>query len=92
MLMRLSHQNLLLFRGVNTILFQLALVYDGGEDIDIIRYTASHPGASRVTLVCMTIASLQRTGWSLTQSMHNSYYRSPRDSNIFIPWIYPTGI
>ena len=64
--MRLSHQNLLPFRGVNTILFQLALVYDGDEDIDIIQYTASYPDASRIALVCMTITSLQRTGWPLT--------------------------
>lgn len=56
MLMRLSHPNILLFRGVNTILFQLALVYDGGGDSNIIQYTASHPDASRIALVRMTIA------------------------------------
>jgi hypothetical protein len=54
MWMRLSHPNVLPFRGVNMTLFQLALVYDWSENGDIIKYTASHPDAPRMTLVRMT--------------------------------------
>jgi len=56
MLMRLSHPNILSFRGVNMILFQLAAVYDGSEDIDVIQYIASHPDASQIALVRVIFA------------------------------------
>ena len=55
MWMRLSHPNVLPFRGVNMTLFQLALVYDWGENGNIIEYAASHPDASRIALVRVTI-------------------------------------
>ena len=56
MWMRLSHPNLLPFRGVNMTLFQLALTYDWAENGNIIQYTASHPEA-RMALVRMTTAT-----------------------------------
>lgn len=49
--MRLSHPNILPFRGVNMTLFELALVYDREENGNIIEYTASHPDVSRMVLV-----------------------------------------
>jgi len=48
---RLSHENILSFRGVNMTLFQLALVYDWGQNGNITQYLASNPGASRLSLV-----------------------------------------
>lgn len=60
---KLSHPNVLPFRGVDMTLFQLALVYDWSEGGNIIQYTALHPEA-RVALVRMTIAT-RRKGWSL---------------------------
>lgn len=48
---RLSHENILSFRGVNTTLFPLALVYDWGEKGNINQHIASDPGASRLALV-----------------------------------------
>ena len=48
---RLSHENILSFRGVNMTLFQLALVYDWGQRGNINQYIASHPGVSRASLV-----------------------------------------
>ena len=48
---KLSHENILSFRGVNMTLFQLALVYDWGQNGNISQYMASHPGASRPALV-----------------------------------------
>ena len=55
MLMRLSHPHVLPFRGVDTTLSQVALVYDWGENDDIIKYIASHPEASKKALVRATI-------------------------------------
>ena len=49
--MRLSHPNILQFRGVNMTLFQLSLVYDWGQNGNITQYVASHPRASRSSLV-----------------------------------------
>ncbi|KAF9643163.1 kinase-like protein [Thelephora ganbajun] len=48
---RLSHENILPFRGVNMTLFQLALVYDWGQNGNISQYVASHPHASRPSLI-----------------------------------------
>ena len=53
---RLSHPNVLSFHGVNMTLFQLALVYDWGENGNIIEYVASHPDASRMALVNITMS------------------------------------
>ena len=47
---KLSHDNILTFRGVTTTLFPLALVYDWGENGSVSQYLASHPRASRVSL------------------------------------------
>ncbi|KAF9643159.1 hypothetical protein BDM02DRAFT_3077232, partial [Thelephora ganbajun] len=41
--MRLSHENILPFRGVNMMLVQLALVYDWGQNSDISQYLALRP-------------------------------------------------
>ena len=49
--MSLSHPNILQFRGVNTTLFQLSLVYNWGQHGNIKRYIASYPHASRPFLV-----------------------------------------
>ena len=54
---RLSHENVLPFRGVNMTHFQLALVYDWGENGNINQYTASHPHASRASLVGNTLVT-----------------------------------
>jgi hypothetical protein len=48
---RLSHPNILPFRGVNMTLFQLALVYDWGPNGNITQYVTKHPRASRPLLV-----------------------------------------
>ena len=49
--MRLSHPNILQFRGVNMTLFQLSLVYDWGNNGNITQYVAAHPRVSRPSLV-----------------------------------------
>ncbi|KAF9646894.1 kinase-like protein [Thelephora ganbajun] len=49
--MKLSHENILPFRGVNMALVQLALVYDWGQNGNISQYLASHPGAPRPSLL-----------------------------------------
>ena len=51
---KLSHENILAFHGVNMTLFQLALVYDWGQNGNINQYIASRPGASRPSLVWKT--------------------------------------
>ena len=48
---KLSNENILPFRGVNMTLFQLALVYDWGENGDIRQYITLHPDAHRPNLV-----------------------------------------
>ena len=48
---RLSHENILPFHGVNTTLFQLALVYDWGQNGNVNQYVASRPDESRPSLV-----------------------------------------
>ena len=58
MWMRLSHENIMPFRGVNTTLFQLALVYDWGQNGNVNQYIASHPGASRQSLVRKTLVTV----------------------------------
>jgi len=49
--MKLSHDNILPFRGVNMTLFQLALVYDWGRNGNITSYVAAHPNPPRVALL-----------------------------------------
>ena len=58
---KLSHENILSFRGVNMTLFQLALVYDWGQNGNISQYVASHPGASRPALVRKSPVSRETT-------------------------------
>jgi len=48
---RLSHEHVLPFRGVDMTVFQIALVYDWGQNGNISQFIASHPRASRVSLV-----------------------------------------
>jgi len=48
---RLIHENVLPFRGVDMSTFQLALVYDWGDNGNIMQYLESHPDASRAKLV-----------------------------------------
>ena len=48
---RLSHSNILPFRGINMTLFDLALVYDWGQNGNISQYIRSHQQASRSFLV-----------------------------------------
>jgi len=48
---RLSHENILPFLGVTMTVFQLALVYDWGHNGNITQYIASHPHASRASLL-----------------------------------------
>ena len=47
----LIHENVLPFRGVDTSVFQLALVCDWCDNGNIIQYLESHPNASRSKLV-----------------------------------------
>ena len=49
--MNLFQENILPLRGMDTTLFQLALVYDWGPNGNIGQYIASHPNAHRPTLV-----------------------------------------
>jgi serine/threonine protein kinase len=58
---KLSHQNVLPFRGVTTTLFQLALVYDWGHSGNITQFVASNPRASRVSLVRNFLATAATT-------------------------------
>ena len=51
MWMKLTHPNIVAFRGVDMALFQLALVYDWEENGDIMQYLESHPETSRATSV-----------------------------------------
>ena len=48
---RLAHENVLPFHGVDTSMFQLALVYDWGHNGNITQYLESNPNASRPELV-----------------------------------------
>ena len=52
MLMKLSHNNIVPFRGVDTTRFELALVYDAGYQGYILDYMKSHPQVSPSLLVC----------------------------------------
>jgi hypothetical protein len=71
-LMRSLHPNVIQFRGVNMTLFQLALVYNWGENGNIIEYAVSHPDVSRMGLVRVTIAPVERAEWSLMRFVHDS--------------------
>ena len=50
---RLAHENVLPFHGVDTSIFQLALIYDWGQNGNITQYLESNPDASRSELVAV---------------------------------------
>ena len=50
-LSQLSHPNIAVFRGVDTELFQLSLVYSWEENGNIMQYLVSHPETPRMPLV-----------------------------------------
>ena len=52
---RFTHPNVAPLRGVNTTLFQLALVYDWAENGNIMEYMEAHPDAPRSTLVLILL-------------------------------------
>ena len=52
---RFTHPNVAPLRGVNTTLFQLALVYDWAENGNIMEYMEAHPNAPRSTLVLILL-------------------------------------
>ena len=65
---RLIHENVLPFHGVDTSIFQLALVYDWCDNGNITQYLKSHPDASRPKLVnfpprstCIRCSELERS-------------------------------
>lgn len=55
---KLSHPNILPFRGVDTAVFQLALVYDWGQGGNIAQYLTMHPRGSRPSLVGKTFITV----------------------------------
>jgi len=48
---RLVHENVISFHGVDTSIFQLALIYDWGQNGNITQYLELNPDASRPELV-----------------------------------------
>jgi len=73
---RLVHENVLSFHGIDTSIFQLALVYDWGQNGNITQYLELNPDSSRPELV--SVNPLQ-----VTQSLidFSSYYKSPKGSD-----------
>lgn len=61
MWIRLTHENILPFHGLDMTLFQLALVYDWGSNGNIFSYIASHPHASRASLVRKPLVTVVTT-------------------------------
>ena len=56
---RLAHENVLPFHGVDTSIFQLALVYDWSHNGNIIQYLESNPDTSRPELVSIYLHSVR---------------------------------
>ena len=52
---RLVHENVLSFHGVDTSIFQLALVYDWGQNGNITQYLELNPDSSRPELVSVNL-------------------------------------
>ena len=77
---RLIHENVLPFHGVDTSLFQLALVYEWGQNGNIMQYLESNPGASRAKLVI----ELPHLNYTVFLTNTRSYYKLPRDFNTSI--------
>jgi len=77
------------FRGVNTEIFPLALVYDWAGNGNIIQYLKLHPNAPRIVLV-MILCRI--TSPRLTPLSGDSCCKSRRVYNIFIRSASRTGI
>ena len=77
---RLIHENVLPFHGVNTSLFQLALVYEWGWNGNVMQYLESNPRASRAKLVI----EFPRLNYAVFLTNALSCYKLPRDSGISI--------
>ena len=60
---RLAHENILPFHGVDTSIFQLALVYDWGHNGNITQYLESNPNASRPELVSARLHLVLRSSF-----------------------------
>ena len=74
----LIHENVVPFRGVDTSIFQLALVYDWCDNGNIMQYLESHPNASRPNLV---IVPPVPHAFNVLNDL-SSCYRSPKGFNI----------
>ena len=77
---RLSHENVLPFHGVDTSMFQLALVYEWGHNGNIVQYLEAHPEASRPKLVTVVCSSLSRFA-----NCTSSYCKSPKGFSTSTP-------
>ena len=84
---RLIHENILPFHGVDTSIFQLALVYDWSDNGNIVQYLESYPDVSRPKLV--TVLSAPRVFDVLNDI--SSYCRSPKVFNISTLSMSSTG-
>ena len=90
---KLSHENILPFHGVNMTLFQLALVYDWGQNGNITQYVASRPGVSRSSLVRTTqLPRRLRVITNPISLIHGSCLMPRRGYNTFIRLISHMGI
>ena len=92
MWMRLTHENILPFRGLDMTLFQLALVYDWGANGNICHYITLHPHASRASLVRDPCYRGNRNKSLTLFFMNGSCLMSREGWNTFIRSISHTGI
>ena len=88
---KLSHENILPFRGVNMTLFQLALVYDWGQHGNISQYLTSHPSASRPALV-RNLLPRKRKITNVFFHVHGSCLASRKGYDTFTRSTSHTGI
>ncbi|KAF9651819.1 hypothetical protein BDM02DRAFT_3109883 [Thelephora ganbajun] len=84
---QLAHENVLPFHGVDTSIFQLALVYEWGHNGNIMQYLESHPDASRPELVTV-LCFIRRP----PPNQPPSCCKSPKDFNTSTPSRSSTGI
>ena len=77
---RLLHENILPFHGVDTSVFQLALIYEWGHDGNIVQYLEAHPEASRPKLVTVVCSSLSHFA-----NCTSSCCKSPKEYNTSTP-------
>lgn len=87
---KLSHPGIATFRGVDTELFQLALVYDwdSEENDNVMQYVESRPQANRLILVR---TSLRRIILVISLPGY-SCWKSRTLCNTFILSTFPTGV